>query len=129
MSWHIDESIAGEEGYDRSIVDRYTELQLDLFRADIIISDGGNLIGLYYLLPNGKKLLAPIVMGISYKNENLGIYYELKKSGKDIVKNTPLARFLIENVEAYEEIPCELYNTVAEIYATWIKNRSNDKKA
>ncbi len=129
MSWYINESIAGEEGYDRNIVNRYTELQLDLFRADIIITDGDNLIGLYYFLPNGRKLFAPIVMGISYKNENIGILNELKKIGKNIVKNAPLAGFLIENVKEYEEIPCELYNVVAELYASWIKNICNDGKA
>ena len=43
----------------------------------------------------------------------------------EIVENKPLARMLYANVEIGEEIPPELYQTVAEILATVyrLKNR------
>lgn len=84
-------------------------------QADVVITNPTHLaVALKY---DADEAQAPVVLakGADYLAQQ--IKEKAKEANVEIVENKPLARMLYANVEIGEEIPPELYQTVAEILA------------
>lgn len=84
-------------------------------QADVVITNPTHLaVALKY---DAEEAQAPVVLakGADYLAQQ--IKEKAKEANVEIVENKPLARMLYANVEIGEEIPPELYQTVAEILA------------
>lgn len=84
-------------------------------QADVVITNPTHLaVALKY---DAQEAQAPVVLakGADYLAQQ--IKEKAKEANVEIVENKPLARMLYANVEIGEEIPPELYQTVAEILA------------
>ena len=87
----------------------------DVPHADVVITNPTHLaVALKY---DANEAQAPVVLakGADYLAQQ--IKEKAKEANVEIVENKPLARMLYANVEIGEEIPPELYQTVAEILA------------
>ena len=95
----------------------------DVPRADVVITNPTHYaVALKY---DAQEAEAPVVLAKGTDYLALQIKEKAKEADVEIVENKPLARMLYANVEIGEEIPPELYQTVAEILATVyrLKNR------
>ena len=95
----------------------------DVPQADVVITNPTHYaVALKY---DAEKAEAPLVLAKGTDYLALQIKEKAKEAGVEIVENKPLARMLYANVEIGEEIPPELYQTVAEILAAVyrMKNR------
>ncbi len=95
----------------------------DVPNADVVITNPTHYaVALKY---DAQKAEAPIVLAKGTDYLALQIKEKAKEAKVEIVENKPLARMLYANVEIGEEIPPELYQTVAEILAAVyrMKNR------
>lgn len=95
----------------------------DVPRADVVITNPTHYaVALKY---DAQEAQAPVVLAKGTDYLALQIKEKAKEADVEIVENKPLARMLYANVEIGEEIPPELYQTVAEILATVyrLKNR------
>lgn len=84
-------------------------------QADVVITNPTHLaVALKY---DADEAQAPVVLakGADYLAQQ--IKEKAKEANVEIIENKPLARMLYANVEIGEEIPPELYQTVAEILA------------
>ncbi len=87
----------------------------DVPRADVVITNPTHYaVALKY---DAQEAEAPIVLAKGTDYLALQIKEKAKEAKVEIVENKPLARMLYANVEIGEEIPPELYQTVAEILA------------
>ncbi len=87
----------------------------DVPKADVVITNPTHLaVALKY---DAEESSAPVVLAKGADYLAMRIKEEAKKADVEIVENKPLARMLYANVEIGEEIPPELYQTVAEILA------------
>ncbi len=88
----------------------------DVPKADVVITNPTHIaVALKY---DAEKSQAPIVLAKGEDYLAQQIKEKAKEADVEIVENKPLARMLYANVEIGEEIPPELYQTVAEILAT-----------
>lgn len=95
----------------------------DVPKADVVITNPTHYaVALKY---DAEEAQAPIVLAKGTDYLALQIKEKAKEADVEIVENKPLARMLYANVEIGEEIPPELYQTVAEILAAVyrLKNR------
>lgn len=95
----------------------------DVPNADVVITNPTHYaVALKY---DAEKAEAPVVLAKGTDYLALQIKEKAKEAHVEIVENKPLARMLYANVEIGEEIPPELYQTVAEILAAVyrMKNR------
>ncbi len=95
----------------------------DVPKADVVITNPTHYaVALKY---DAEEAEAPIVLAKGTDYLALQIKEKAKEADVEIVENKPLARMLYANVEIGEEIPPELYQTVAEILAAVyrMKNR------
>ncbi|MCI9611232.1 MAG: flagellar biosynthesis protein FlhB [Eubacterium sp.] len=87
----------------------------DVPKADVVITNPTHYaVALKY---DAEEAQAPIVLAKGTDYLALQIKEKAKEAKVEIVENKPLARMLYANVEIGEEIPPELYQTVAEILA------------
>ncbi len=87
----------------------------DVPKADVVITNPTHYaVALKY---DAEQSQAPIVLAKGADHLALQIKEKAKEADIEIVENKPLARMLYANVEVGEEIPPELYQTVAEILA------------
>ncbi|MDE7313736.1 MAG: flagellar biosynthesis protein FlhB [Eubacterium sp.] len=87
----------------------------DVPKADVVITNPTHYaVALKY---DAEEAQAPIVLAKGTDYLALQIKEKAKEANVEIVENKPLARMLYANVEIGEEIPPELYQTVAEILA------------
>ncbi len=87
----------------------------DVPNADVVITNPTHYaVALKY---DAQKAQAPVVLAKGADYLALQIKEKAKEADVEIVENKPLARMLYANVEIGEEIPPELYQTVAEILA------------
>lgn len=87
----------------------------DVPRADVVITNPTHYaVALKY---DAEEAQAPVVLAKGTDYLALQIKEKAKEADVEIVENKPLARMLYANVEIGEEIPPELYQTVAEILA------------
>ncbi len=87
----------------------------DVPKADVVITNPTHLaVALKY---DAEKAQAPVVLAKGADYLAMQIKEKAKEADVEIVENKPLARMLYANVEIGEEIPPELYQTVAEILA------------
>lgn len=87
----------------------------DVPKADVVITNPTHYaVALKY---DAEEAQAPIVLAKGMDYLALQIKEKAKEADIEIVENKPLARMLYANVEVGEEIPPELYQTVAEILA------------
>ncbi len=87
----------------------------DVPKADVVITNPTHYaVALKY---DAEDAQAPIVLAKGTDYLALQIKEKAKEAKVEIVENKPLARMLYANVEIGEEIPPELYQTVAEILA------------
>lgn len=87
----------------------------DVPKADVVITNPTHYaVALKY---DAEEAQAPIVLAKGTDYLALQIKEKAKEADVEIVENKPLARMLYANVEIGEEIPPELYQTVAEILA------------
>ena len=108
------------------VVKKYTKQQLDLFRADLIISDGGyRLVGVSYFCPSVKEQGTPVLMGSSSENDEQGIYDELVAQNKKIVSDKNLYYELHKVVLLHSNIPEETYEDIAHYLAPMVCERNN----
>ena len=88
----------------------------DVPKADVVITNPTHLaVALKY---DAEVSQAPIVLAKGADYLAMQIREKAKEAKVEIVENKPLARMLYANVEVGEEIPPELYQTVAEILAS-----------
>lgn len=95
----------------------------DVPKADVVITNPTHYaVALKY---DAEEAQAPVVLAKGIDYLALQIKEKAKEADVEIVENKPLARMLYANVEIGEEIPPELYQTVAEILAAVyrLKNR------
>ena len=94
----------------------------DVPKADVVITNPTHLaVAIQYEADQAK---APVVLakGADYVAQKIK---EIARENKvEIVENKPLARMLYANVEIGQEIPPELYQTVAEILARVYRTRN-----
>ena len=87
----------------------------DVPKADVDITNPTHYaVALKY---DAEEAQAPVVLAKGTDYLALQIKEKAKEADVEIVENKPLARMLYANVEIGEEIPPELYQTVAEILA------------
>lgn len=87
----------------------------DVPKADVVITNPTHYaVALKY---DAEQSQAPVVLAKGADHLALQIKEKAKEADIEIVENKPLARMLYANVEVGEEIPPELYQTVAEILA------------
>lgn len=87
----------------------------DVPKADVVITNPTHYaVALKY---DAEEAQAPVVLAKGTDYLALQIKEKAKEADVEIVENKPLARMLYANVEIGEEIPPELYQTVAEILA------------
>lgn len=87
----------------------------DVPKADVVITNPTHIaVALKY---DAEKSQAPVVLAKGEDYLAQQIKEKAKEANVEIVENKPLARMLYANVEIGEEIPPELYQTVAEILA------------
>lgn len=87
----------------------------DVPKADVVITNPTHYaVALKY---DAQEAQAPVVLAKGTDYLALQIKEKAKEADVEIVENKPLARMLYANVEIGEEIPPELYQTVAEILA------------
>ncbi len=87
----------------------------DVPKADVVITNPTHYaVALKY---DADEAQAPVVLAKGTDYLALQIKEKAKEADVEIVENKPLARMLYANVEIGEEIPPELYQTVAEILA------------
>ena len=87
----------------------------DVPKADVVITNPTHYaVALKY---DAEQAQAPVVLAKGTDYLALQIKEKAKEADVEIVENKPLARMLYANVEVGEEIPPELYQTVAEILA------------
>ncbi len=87
----------------------------DVPKADVVITNPTHYaVALKY---DAEKSQAPVVLAKGADYLAMQIKEKAKEADVEIVENKPLARMLYANVEIGEEIPPELYQTVAEILA------------
>lgn len=87
----------------------------DVPKADVVITNPTHYaVALKY---DAEQAQAPVVLAKGTDYLALQIKEKAKEADVEIVENKPLARMLYANVEIGEEIPPELYQTVAEILA------------
>lgn len=87
----------------------------DVPKADVVITNPTHYaVALKY---DAEQSQAPVVLAKGTDYLALQIKEKAKEADVEIVENKPLARMLYANVEVGEEIPPELYQTVAEILA------------
>lgn len=87
----------------------------DVPKADVVITNPTHYaVALKY---DAEEAQAPVVLAKGTDFLALQIKEKAKEADVEIVENKPLARMLYANVEIGEEIPPELYQTVAEILA------------
>ncbi len=87
----------------------------DVPKADVVITNPTHYaVALKY---DAEAAQAPVVLAKGTDYLALQIKEKAKEADVEIVENKPLARMLYANVEIGEEIPPELYQTVAEILA------------
>ncbi len=87
----------------------------DVPNADVVITNPTHYaVALKY---DAQEAQAPVVLAKGTDYLALQIKEKAKEANVEIVENKPLARMLYANVEIGEEIPPELYQTVAEILA------------
>lgn len=87
----------------------------DVPKADVVITNPTHYaVALKY---DAEEAQAPVVLAKGTDYLALQIKEKAREADIEIVENKPLARMLYANVEIGEEIPPELYQTVAEILA------------
>lgn len=87
----------------------------DVPKADVVITNPTHYaVALKY---DAEEAQAPVVLAKGTDYLALQIKEKAREADVEIVENKPLARMLYANVEIGEEIPPELYQTVAEILA------------
>lgn len=127
--------------------DELTSYERDMLRkaiysADIIITDGDKAVDLSYM-PEKRGDYAPVTMGYVREEKNQGILAALAEE-KYIVHDAPLTRYLHSFDNPYWEIPTDLYQIMAKLYAKyynefkpernlirieeWMKNRHGNSK-
>ncbi len=87
----------------------------DVPQADVVITNPTHLaVALKY---DGEKNRAPVVVAKGEEYVAAKIKEVAKEHGVQIIEDKPLARMLYTTVEVGQEIPPELYQTVAEVLA------------
>lgn len=115
----MNKQLLGQMGliaYGQSVGFEYKEASAKkLLLSDVVVTDGDIGIGLSYD-PNGRKDSAPVIVGNIRLSEEKA-YTRLKKKKIPIWKDSTLTRFLNYYKNSQEEIPVDLFQPVAAIYA------------
>ncbi len=98
----------------------------DVPKADVIITNPTHLaVAIKY---DANEAKAPIVLAKGEDYLAMKIREAAKENNIEIVENKPLARMLYANVDIGQEIPPELYQSVAEVLAMVYNLKNNQKE-